>query len=251
MVGLAGCSSFLGGGSDGEASGQDFGPETLQSENLSDKVIDPRSEDSYTVDVSLSYANNTTERTLIGVSLNINQSSERGLQEFTSAFGNASTYTKGDVTYRKSTSPFSNETRYQKATAPYDGEIDSVLNQSNPGNATEDSTTFNESVQLEKNGYEQFNGERVAVYSANVSGDVLNQSATATVEADRGEVTAYMNSDGEIVRYEVVSFGTNTESGEQVRATLLFEVTDVGSTTVEEPEWLDEAKQQTNEEQMN
>ncbi|QZP37840.1 DUF7537 family lipoprotein [Halobaculum magnesiiphilum] len=98
------------------------------------------------------------------------------------------------------------------------------------------------------NGTAQVDGTRTYVYEANVS--TLNESAVghvgealADAEATDATVEVYVRSDGLVKRvdWQVVVEGL----GEPTRLSVTITYENVGSTTVEEPSWLEEAKSAT------
>ncbi|MFC7098647.1 DUF7537 family lipoprotein [Halobaculum marinum] len=99
------------------------------------------------------------------------------------------------------------------------------------------------------NGTAQVDGEQTYVYEANLS--TLNESAVgpigealADADATDATVAVYVRSDGLVKRvaYDFVVEGF----GEPARFSLTLTYEDVGSTTVAEPSWLEEAQSATN-----
>ncbi|MFC7068353.1 DUF7537 family lipoprotein [Halobaculum lipolyticum] len=130
--------------------------------------------------------------------------------------------------------------RYERA------DNDSVPNAS--AVATVPLSDLSEGFDFTANGTAQVDGERTYLYEANLS--TLNESAVGPIgeafaDADATEATVdvYVRSDGLVKRVDwtfvVEGFGEPT----RLSLTLAYE--DVGSTTVEEPSWLEEAQSAT------
>lgn len=169
------------------------------------------------------------------------------------------TYTAGDETYRRL--EFGSEDRttvqYSHATAPYEGR---GLIATSPVNVTEtlnarlarnagDGITWTQTGTVERNGttltrYEASGRENFT--------DFRNRSAFGPAgtnltdfDASVSELSAVMFVDRNGVIHEFRFELAGSSGGESVSLTFVVRTTDIGSTVVEEPEWLDEAKSQS------
>jgi hypothetical protein len=153
-------------------------------------------------------------------------------------------YTSGDETWQRTNSSFGQGPQYDYATAPYEGSVQPVnTSQAATGNFQFGSTelTWSEA------GSETVNGIETTRYTANdISSPERASSLIGTnvssVEDIRFE--AFVDGDG-IVRRLALDFTGESQQQGEVQQTLTYELTDIGSTTVPTPEWLDEARQQT------
>lgn len=127
------------------------------------------------------------------------------------------------------------------------GENESVPNASRF--VTPPVSDLSSSFDFTANGTTEVDGTTTYVYEANLS--TLNESAVGPVgeslaeaEATNATVTVYVRSDGLVKRldYEFVVEGF----GSPARLSLTLTYEDVGSTTVDEPSWLEEARTATN-----
>jgi len=207
-----------------------------------------RSSGSFTVDTVYVLGNETQDFITSNTTSQLDLDTDRGYRNGTSALGQfrtvRSTYTDGDVTYHRTNNSI--QTQYQRATAPYEGGSVQPVNFTTVVGQAANATS---NVSYAESGTTTFDGVEVTRYEA--SGDALArelgggstdllqnasvESASSTVLVDGDGVVRLMN-------FEVVFVGEDDS-----RATLRIEqrVTEVGSTTVSEPDWLDEAKEQT------
>jgi hypothetical protein len=103
---------------------------------------------------------------------------------------------------------------------------------------------------MELTGSETFDGVRVDRYELTAANEalVLAGAATAAESADEIEVTSFeyvvlVDEDG-LSRSESWSFAGRTSDGTEVRGSWKYSLTAVGSTTVDDPDWLADARAQ-------
>jgi hypothetical protein len=103
---------------------------------------------------------------------------------------------------------------------------------------------------LANRGAETYEGVRVTRYELTQTDSSLWATA-ATAGTDPGDLDEFevdyvvlVDGDG-LVRYESWSFTGTTNDGQDVNGMWEYSLTAVGSTTVEDPDWLDDAKAQT------
>ena len=103
---------------------------------------------------------------------------------------------------------------------------------------------------LEKVGTETFDGVRVTRYELTRTDAELwaGLGTTGTDPDDLAEIevdyVVLVDGDG-LSRYESWAFAGTTNDGERIEGKWAYELTAVGSTSVPDPDWLDDAKEQT------
>lgn len=145
---------------------------------------------------------------------------------------------------------YGNGTAYQRIS--FSGETQYVIPQQSPNVsqlASGDIQSFVNAFTFDHVGSESVDGTQTDVYEADGVED-LNESAPGFTNLDTGNVTSidarvYVTQDGLVKQFEY-GLTVETESGE---ATIAIEqrYVDVGSTTVEQPPWLDEARENTSQ----
>lgn len=145
-------------------------------------------------------------------------------------------YTEGDTTYERQVerTDSGTETRYRKASAPYSDSDPQPVNETVGYTLGRIARDVIDNSEWNRTGSGQIEGEDVTRYDT--SGDRFGVSLAANAE---GAATLVVDENG-VVRYVAYRFVAQTGSE---RAEYVYEAayTDVGSTTVEEPEWTDEA----------
>jgi hypothetical protein len=177
---------------------------------------------------------------------------DRGYQNGSSAFGNfssiQSTYTDGDTTWQRQSSSFGES--YSKGTAPYGPDEPTPVNVTTVLGEAVNTTTSNVSVTEAES--VTIDGVQATRYEASgqqlvdeIGGGLGNGSFFGNATVESASAAVAIDGDGVIrlLTFEIVL--TSEEAG---RVTLALDqrITDVGSTTVSEPAWLDEAKDQIN-----
>lgn len=152
-------------------------------------------------------------------------------------------YTSDGETFQRTNSSFQG-VQYSYATPPYDGSVQPVnTSQAATGNFNFGDTELTWSAA----GSETVNGIQTTRYTANdiSSPDrASNLIGTNISTVDNIRFEAFVDDDG-IVRRLALDFTGESEQAGQIEQRLTYELTDIGSTTVPTPEWLDEARQQT------
>lgn len=176
-----------------------------------------------------------------------NIDSDTGYQqvEVSSSFITQTTevYTSGDETWQRTNSSLQG-TQYDYATAPYEGSVQPVnTTQAATGNFQFGSTdlTWEAAGSTTVNGFETTRYTATDISSPEQASSLIGANVTAV---DNIQFEAFVDDDG-IVRRLVLDFSGESEQSGQVQQSLQYELTDIGSTTVPTPEWLDEARQQT------
>jgi len=190
---------------------------------------------SYTItantSVSLGGANSAGESTVVA---RIDETNQRANFSTTTAFGPISVYVDDDTLYQ----------RIGDTDAQYQVQQRSV-NVSSIGSPDVAGTVSNYSFVA--NGSTTLNGDTVWRYEANATGEnaSLPQNIGQTFGASTVDVTLYVRQDGLVVR-QVTNTTIVDDSDQQLgswRSTITY--SEVGSTTVEEPDWLSEARNAT------
>jgi len=207
---------------------------------------------SFAVAQELSYTNETTSLLGSDIASELDLDAGRGYQNGSFSFGGfasvQSSYTDGDETWERQNSSFGG-VQYSYGTAPYDASEPTPVNFTTVVGETVNATTSN--VSYSRTGTTTVDGVEATVYEAdgqqlldelgfNASsgsffGNATVQSASATVAID----------DDGIIRLATFEIVLETEDAGRVTISFEQRVTDIGETTVEEPDWLDEAKAQT------
>ncbi|WP_135821170.1 DUF7537 family lipoprotein [Halostella litorea] len=238
LVLTAGCSAggLLGGG-DGNGNGDSgsIEPYTDSGDELTGEMVNEshtsaiQSAGSYTLEsnVSLTGADSSLVQNAHG-QVDLENDRQYAVQ-FASLFGNRTTYryTADNTTYQRIV-PEDGETQYQTSEG---GQI------ANPSINTDNVDAF----EWEQQGTETHEGVGVTRYEAT---GVANYTALPTSPAEENvsdvSATLLVSEDGVMHEYRVDY--TQEGSGSTQEISLRYAVTDVGSTTVEEPGWLDEAR---------
>jgi hypothetical protein len=212
---------------------------------------------------SLNYSiSNATQTLYLETTANIEADGSVGFERF--GFRNATgdgifleTYTDDGTTYERTAfvSGGQEQAQYSRGEEPYDEFGVTPVNASS-ARFPELVTSVGGGVTWEQQGTTTYEGTEVVEYTASgeaafdasfreqvqPSGGLFGTSANIT-EYDGIEATLLLDEDGVIrqLRYEA----SGTQDGEQLTVTLTVTFEDIGSTTVSEPSWLDEARQQT------
>jgi len=211
-----------------------------------------RNAGSFTVDQDLSYANDTTSFLSSDITSELDLDAERGYQNGSFGFGGfasvQSTYTDGDRTWQRQNSSFGG-VQYSAGTAPYGPSEPTPVNFTSVIGEAVNTTTGN--VTFSRTGTTTVDGVDATVYEAD--GDQLIEElgfnasggsffSNATVEG--ASATVGVDGDG-IIRLTTFEVVLDSEQAGEVIISFEQRVSDVGATSVEEPDWLDEAKEQT------
>ncbi|WP_121820645.1 DUF7537 family lipoprotein [Halostella salina] len=235
LVLTAGCSAagIFGGGGDGDNGSiepyTDSGDE-LDGEMLNESHTEAiESAGSYTLgyNVTLSGSNSSLVQNTRG-QVDLENDRQYAVQ-FVSLFGNRTTYryTADGTTYQRIV-PENGETQYQTSNGS---------TTASPAINTNNVDAF----EWEQQGTETVDGVGVTRYEAT---GVANYSAlpTAPSEANASDVSATLLVSEDGVMHEYTLDYTQESSGATQEISLRYAATEVGSTTVEEPDWLDEAR---------
>ena len=236
LVLTAGCSAggLLGGGDgNGDDGSGDIDPYTESGDELTGEMLNDshtetiRSAGSYTLvaNVSLSGEDSALVQDARGrIDL---ENDKQYVVQFASFFGNQTTYryTADNTTYERVV-PEDGETQYQ----------------TNEGGTITQPTVNTDNVdafEWEQQGTETHEGVDVTRYEAT---GVANYTALPTSPSEENvsdaSATLLVSEDG--VMHEYVVEYTQESSGSTQEVSVRYAATDVGSTTVEEPDWLDE-----------
>lgn len=269
LVALAGCS---GSGSDGTASPGEEGtgpgsaelalPADLNASYLQ-STHGERLAAASSFTTSLNYSVSNASQTLyIESTARIEANGSVGFERF--GFSNATgdgifveTYTDDGTTYERTAfvSGGQEQAQYDSGEEPY-GEFGVTPVNASSARLPELVTSVGGGVTWEQQGTVTYDGTDVVEYTASgeaafdasfrenaqPSGGLFGPSANIT-EYDTIEATLYVDEDGVIrqLRYEA----SGTQDGEEISVVLTVTFDDIGSTSVSEPGWLDEARQQT------
>jgi hypothetical protein len=193
--------------------------------------------------------NGTDSTTGIELDVMIDQGGDRGYinQTIGSRLGdiNAESYTAGEETFQRSSSPFG--TQYFYGTEPYADSNVTPVNVTSAGVGGEQLLFGAGNLTWTEEGSDTRDGVDVTHYSVS-DADAIEQAggqlAPNATSIDSVSVDAYVDGDG-IVREMSWSFSGIDQNGNEFDFESTYRTTDVGSTTVEEPGWLDEAREQT------
>lgn len=255
LVATAGCSGLVGddgtgngnGDTGANGSGYDVNGSNLDGQTLTDTTAEVvESEGSFTVETSASFSmsqNGQEQSSASESSLRVNLDDDRGIRNQTQSVDTAGgtqqqisvVYTDGNTSYRKQTAQ--GNTTYDKQ----EGEPQSFggVQPVNTSDFTQNYTGIVDGFSWETNGSSEVDGVAVTEYSLTGIADkqVLGADESTTIENASG--TLYIDSEG-VVRQAEISYTFATEQGStSIDATTTL--SDVGSTTVEEPDWLSEA----------
>jgi len=276
LVLLAGCGGFLGGGGSGDTEQTavtEAATSTPADENgpapgtagLSDSALEEShtaalAAQSFTTSLSFELASerNGTERSVfVNRTVEVDRENQRlrSVGELVQADGDSlttTTYTAGEETgeHRVLKQDGESRTEYRYDTEPYDGAVQPVnesevvdrallraigtdINWTYAGTETVDGETVS---RFEASGIENVSG--FSAGAAATDGDVgSNVSADAN---DTATATVLVDDDGVVRQFEYTL--VTEQDGVPVRVSLTVDVTAIGQTTVEEPSWLDEAR---------
>lgn len=158
-----------------------------------------------------------------------------------SQFGTTiSQYTSGDTTYIQQSS--GEQKNYRIASAPYNGQIQPV----NVSQAPVKEVLFPfEKVPHNLAETKSYNGVEVGVYEMNEDEGIekLEEAVGENATVESFSSTMYMDGAG-IVRYQNLSYSISANN-QSIESSLEMTVTNVGGTTVEEPDWVETAEEQT------
>jgi hypothetical protein len=245
LVASAGCAQIPGIGGDGDGgdggssdiaayteSGDELDGETVSADHAA--AIEDAG--SYTFDVGFEAADDESSLS-IDAHIEADMENDRAysVQE-SNLFGNqtAYKYTSGDSTYEKSVRE-GDEENAQYATSE-DGQVQ-------PVNTTPSfQASLVDGLEWSQEGTEEQNGVGVTRYE---STGVANATALVGAGTDAENVsdvsaTMYLDADGVVRQYDLTY--TVQEGDSETTVTYEVETTGVGSTSVEEPDWLDEAR---------
>lgn len=212
---------------------------------------------------SLNYSvSNATQTLYIESTASIEANGSVGFERF--GFSNATgdgifleTYTNDGTTYERTSfvSGGQEQAQYSSGEEPY-GEFGVTPVNASSARVPELVTSVGSGVTWEQQGTVTYDGTDVVEYTASgeaafdpsfreeaqPSGGLFGPSANIT-EYDAIEATLLLDEDGVIrqLRYEA----SGTQAGDAISVVLTVTFEDIGSTTVSEPSWLDEARQQT------
>lgn len=151
-------------------------------------------------------------------------------------------YTTGDTTYQRFGT--GDNATYLTDTEPYDtGQVTPVNFDTVVGEVEEN---FSEGIRFERDGETTYDGVPVTRYRANDEdlAELWNTSDFGNATVTGGAMTLLVDDRGIFRQFEL-RIDLVTEEGEQVTVEVVQTFTAVGSTTVPEPPWLDEARAQT------
>ncbi|MEF8785162.1 MAG: hypothetical protein V5A45_04455 [Haloarculaceae archaeon] len=250
LVATAGCSGLTGddGNSDGvSGSGYDVAGSDLDGQTLTDATSDTvESAGSFTVETTSTFTTSQggQEQTSTSDStLRVNLDDDRGIRNQTRTIDSGDgtreqstvVYTDGSTSYRKQTAQ--GETSYDQQ----DGEPQS-FGGIQPVNTTafaQNYTGIVDGFAWEQSGSSEVDGVAVTEYSltGEPDRDTLGLGENATIEDASG--TLYVDSDGAVRQADIAYTVTTQQGTTSIDATT--HLSNVGSTTVEEPSWLSEA----------
>lgn len=186
----------------------------------------------YTVEASATLDGQSAGTSTITAAVDIE--ADRARVESESLLGPVTAYVENGSVYQRIGTE---EPRYQTA----DSDVEAAEVVSSDVAAVVSNHTF------APNGTASVNGERVRTYEANSTGEnaTLRQDLGDGIVVETVEASLSVNDDGVVVRQQVVA--AVSIEGEQSVGTYTRTVTytDVGSTTVERPSWLDDAREAT------
>jgi hypothetical protein len=153
------------------------------------------------------------------------------------------TFTRGDETFQRTTG--FGEPQYSYETEPYSGNVQPV----NFSSSNTDSLFSGDTdISWSESGSSTVDGVSTTRYTASGTDDVGDADAIvgANVSSvEELELNAYVDGDG-VIRRLTIDFAGENQNGERITQSLTYDITDVGSTTVPEPDWLDEARNSSN-----
>lgn len=252
LVATAGCSSLTGGNGNGNGdgasgAGYDVAGADLDGQTLTTATSDSvESAGSFTVETTSTFTANQSGQEQTSTSdstLRVNLDDDRGIRNQTQTIDTGDgtqeqstvVYTDGTTSYRQQTAQ--GETSYDQQ----DGNPQS-FGGIQPVNTTafaQNYTGIVDGFSWEQSGSSEVDGVAVTEYSLTGEPDkeTLNLGENATIENASG--TLYVDSDGAVRQADIAYTVTTAQGTTSIDATTTL--TNVGSTTVEEPGWLSEA----------
>lgn len=228
-------------------------PDGVSTESLTADHYDQiQSAGTFTSNVSVYFESvengNTSTLSLVQLS-QLNLDDQVGLQDVTSTITSPSfntsssgtTYTTGSETFVRVTSIGSNQSQYRYGQEPYNATDPVPINFSVAGgeNLFESQETF-----WQDRGTTTFEGESVQRYTADGVNSMPNLSdalGASFSQIDNVNATLLVTDDG-LIRHMNIHIEGQTEEGVTSSMIVTFTISDVGTTTVPTPDWLDEAR---------
>jgi hypothetical protein len=242
LVATAGCSALPGG--DSEAAGYDVAGSELDGQTITDTTTEAVEDaGSFTIETSSTVTTSQGGAEQTGLStIQVDLDDDRGIRNQTQSYSTENqtqeqisvVYTDGSTSYRKQT--VQGETTYDQQEGPQ--QSFTGIRPVNTTAFTQNYTSIVDGFSWEQDGSGEVDGVAVTEYSltGEPDKDVLNLPENATVEDASGAL--YIDSDG-VLRQADIAYTVTTERGTtSIDATTTL--TDVGSTSVEEPGWLSE-----------
>lgn len=167
----------------------------------------------------------------------VDRTDDQYLQRSTSAFGNSTLYTAGNTSYQRS--QYGNQTQVART--------DRSVNVTAAVRGSSTLEIFiSHNVTYEQVGTETFDGDEVMRYEAEgvdkLSEEFRNSTGENLTVTDFS-ATLLLDGEGRVRKFSAdFSF---TRNGETSNTTFVTTVTDVGSTDVEEPDWVSQANATT------
>lgn len=274
LVATAGCAGILGGDGNGDENGDENGndlppqqnpgeDETVYSQTGSfdgerlaaNHSATLRSADSFRLTYEIDHSGAYEETTTLLMELDKanNEGYQRGAIDHQDQSLTREVYTNDDTSYHRIEVDDMRPT-YDKATAPYDdASFDPILNET-VGQQAELESIFTQidGIDWTQQGTDQYQGVTVTKYEADTAGiEEFLADASLTANEDQsistvesGSATLLVTPDGTVRYFELDVSGTNPD-GEQQSLTITIQYPDIGSTTVNTPDWLDEAESET------
>lgn len=254
LVGLAGCNT--GGNGTPTATGTDdattdTAPEPLEEidgEQLTNATAATIEEaGSYTLSQSGSFESSGPQgesSTDSNSTTRVDFEAERGIRETSQTFTNAnqtreletSVYTDGDTSYRQRNS--SQGVQYASQTG--DGTGLSAIRTVNVTSFPQNYTAVTDGFEWEANGTETIDGTPTVRYTSTNVSDSSTFVGVENVTVRNASSTLYVDSDNVIRRASLEYTVEDNSTTYSIETTVTL--TDIGSTTVEEPDWLSEAQ---------
>lgn len=148
-------------------------------------------------------------------------------------------YTEGDTTYQMLDR--GGQTEVDSASAPYGDEM-GAIQPVNTENAMGGDLVSLDNANYQETGTETIDGVEVTVYESDTDAaadalqEQMDQDPNSNAEITGFTATVKIDSDG-VIRYQEMVLSV-TQNGEDIEQTVSHEVTAVGDTVVDEPEWV-------------
>lgn len=151
-------------------------------------------------------------------------------------------YTAGDTTFQRVM--VADSIQYNRDSEPYTGNVQPVNFETVVGNASTNAT--DPGVPFDRDGTTTVDGVSVTRYVANgeALAELFDPSQFQNATLTDATLVLFVDDDGVFRRTEL-GFTLESDDGELISFDLVNTYTEVGSTTVSEPDWLDEARAQT------